>query len=89
MVTVLCGGKVLKMTPEEARRRGVLGGPAWDAEHDEHETLKTHRAVINEMDMDGRVFHSKIGGRSRAIEAESSGDETTFAELFEQQEYWV
>jgi len=87
MAKVLLGGKVVEMSEEECRARGVLGGPEWERERDAYEVKRSHEEVLRSMDLDGRVFHTKIGRQPQLV-AMGNGDESSFTELFEDPEYW-
>ena len=91
---VLIDGKVVEMTDAEMRRRGVLGGEEWDRQHADVESLHSYECMLQGMDLDGRVFHQRVGAHNRTstgggtIAPVDPGSEITFDELFEQQEYW-
>jgi len=91
---VLYNGRVLRMSNAEMRREGVLGGPRWDVQRDDVMVMRSHERVLQDMDIDGRLFHQKVSAHSRTstgeavIDGAEPGDEISFDELFEQQEYW-
>lgn len=87
MVKVLLGGKVVEMSEEECRAKGVLGGPEWDRRQDEYAVKRSHEGVLRGMDLDGRVFHTKMGRKPELVAADHR-DESPFTELFEDPEYW-
>ena len=84
---VLLDGKVIEMTDEEMRKRGVLGGPEWDRQREEYEVKRSHEEVLRGMDLDGHVFYRKMGS-GPALAGKDRGDETSFEEIFEDQDSW-
>ena len=84
---VLLDGKVIEMTDEEMRKRGVLGGPDWDRRQEEYAVKRSHEEVLRGMDLDGTAFHRKMG-RGPVLAGKDRGDETSFEEIFEDQDSW-